>query len=547
MRIDRLWIHDYKNLRNVTIDFDEGEWVTVLIGWNGTGKSNVLEALSIIFRDLIFKSKKDKSDFSPLFSYHLYYECSGHRLCVHADSSERGAVSVQIRRLETADQNWNFDSTDLKKGEKIRLSQLSEEGSEYSPQFVFGYYSGESPRLANIFRSYTEDFDKQLRGSKDPGLKRLFYAQPEHSNYVLLSFILQQDERTVNSFLVDELGLNPGSGIDSILFVLNQPSWKSKAGDPRFWNATGIVSQFLDRLYDVSLAPIRIKRRVNSTLWNKKEREFLYLFVKDLDALRELAKGQEPRKFFRDLESTHVSELIDEVRIRVRLKKNDGSVTFKELSEGEQQLLSVLGLLRFTKERESLFLLDEPDTHLNPKWAVDYLQYLQRFAGVGDKADRSSHIVLTTHNPLAIAELVKEQVQILYHKPGTRQVLSTNPAVDPRGMGFAGIITSDMFGLGSSLDKPTNDDLLALHKLAIQKGPLSKRDQNRLVRIRERLGDLDFNFASRDRLEQEFLRARFDLANNTSIKGPIVSPENKEKALKALVQSLIGKLDSEKE
>ena len=26
----------------------------------------------------------------------------------------------------------------------------------------------------------------------------------------------------------------------------------------------------------------------------------------------------------------------------------------------------VLGLLRFTKEDEALFLLDEPDTHLNP-------------------------------------------------------------------------------------------------------------------------------------------------------------------------------------
>ncbi|TOM44863.1 hypothetical protein CGH75_27395, partial [Vibrio parahaemolyticus] len=71
-----------------------------------------------------------------------------------------------------------------------------------------------------------------------------------------------------------------------------------------------------------------------------------------------------PSEFFQDLESTYVSELISEVRIRVKLKKNDGSVTFRELSEGEQQLLTVLGLLRFTAEDESLFLLDEPDTHL---------------------------------------------------------------------------------------------------------------------------------------------------------------------------------------
>lgn len=547
MRIDRLWLENYKNLRDVTIDFDEEEWVTVLIGWNGTGKSNVLEALSIIFRDLIFTSKKEASKFRPSFSYHLYYECSGHRLCVQADSDKNGAASVQIRRLDSEDQSWSFDSSDLERGKQIRLSQLSETNSEYAPQFVFGYYSGESPRLSEIFFKYTEDFDKQLRGGKDPGMKRLFYAQPEHSNYVLLSFILQQDEETVNSFLVNELGLNPGSGIDSILFVLNQPSWKSKKGDPRFWNARGIVSKFLARLYEVSLAPIRITRQVSSSLWNKKEREFLFLFLKDLESLRELARDQEPREFFRDLESTHVSELIDEVRIRVRLKKNDGSVTFRELSEGEQQLLTVLGLLRFTKERESLFLLDEPDTHLNPRWAVDYILYLQRFAGMGTSAEKNSHIVLTTHNPLAIADLTKEQVQILYHKTGTRQVCSTNPAADPRGMGFAGIITSDMFGLGSSLDKSTNKDLLDLHKLAVQKGHLSQKNLTRLARIRERLGGLDFNFASRDRLEQEFLRARYDLANDKSMDGPIITPENKERALTALIDSLIKNLKAKEE
>ena len=113
------------------------------------------------------------------------------------------------------------------------------------------------------------------------------------------------------------------------------------------------------------------------------------------------------------MESTHVSQLIDEVRIRVRLQKNDGTVTFRELSEGEQQLLTVLGLLRFTAESESLFLLDEPDTHLNPRWAVDYFNYLRTFAGQSNDDRENSHILLTTHNPLAIAELVREQVQIL--------------------------------------------------------------------------------------------------------------------------------------
>ena len=104
---------------------------------------------------------------------------------------------------------------------------------------------------------------------------------------------------------------------------------------------------------------------------------------------------------------------------------------------------------------------------------------------------------MTTHNPLAIAELVKEQVQILYREPGARSVHAENPAADPKGMGFSGIITSDMFGLGSSLDKATNDDLLALHQLSMQEA-LNEEDRHNLTKMRTRLEGLDFNFASRD-------------------------------------------------
>lgn len=76
MRLDYLKIgsakvsptHQFKNLKDVCIDFDENESITVVIGWNGTGKSNVLEALAIIFRDLILKMKE------PAFAYELKYE-----------------------------------------------------------------------------------------------------------------------------------------------------------------------------------------------------------------------------------------------------------------------------------------------------------------------------------------------------------------------------------------------------------------------------------------------------------------------------------------
>lgn len=559
MRLDKLTIgsdkasingldnHRFKNLKNVTIDFDQDHWVTVVIGWNGTGKSNVLEALAIIFRDLI--DKKRTSAFAFQLEYrmgtgdsvrHVHIDADPDRgkepLTVHVatDAEARGEGTL-IPLIETENQ------VSALRGKIIKLTAFLNADNEYLPRYVFSYYSGESPRMYEVFRPYLESYYQDLLGSEtDPPPKRLFYALPVHSQFVLLAFLIQPDQK-VKDFLATELGIDPDNGIESVLFVLRDPPWSSKEGDSRFWYARGLVQRFLDRLMKVSLAPITVKRKLKKSIWNKNtsEREYKYLYIKDVESLRDLVGDQPANEFFRDLESTYVSELIEEVRIRVRLKKNDGSVTFRELSEGEQQLLTVLGLLRFTAEDESLFLLDEPDTHLNPRWCVDYLNYLKSFVGQNSVGQDNSHIVLTTHNPLAIAELVKEQVQILYRETDSRTVRADNPAADPKGMGFAGIVTSDMFGLGSSLDKATNDDLLALHQLSTQKQPLSEVDRAKLVDIRQRLEGLDFNFASRDRLEQEYLRARFDLATDGAVDGAVVTPENKQKALDALVKSLL--------
>ena len=86
---------------------------------------------------------------------------------------------------------------------------------------------------------------------------------------------------------------------------------------------------------------------------------------------------------------------------------------------------------------------------------MKYLNFLQWFVGSEQKERETSHVVLTTHNPLAIAELVKGQVQILQRNYDNLSISVEPPQGDPRGMGFAGILTSEMFGLESALDDHT--------------------------------------------------------------------------------------------
>lgn len=561
----------FKNLKNVTINFEEKEWITLVIGWNGTGKSNVLEALALLFRDFIMgKNDKNEKD-KPSFAYTLHYFCHDKEIEIIADPDHSENVyKVSFKSLGAKEPNQKvqpdlFDtSSDKPKLPEIKFTDFQKRQDEFLPKYVFGYYSGHSDRMQSVFRPYLQQYDKKLRSaqSEDPGLRRLFYALPVHSQFVLLAFVLKQDD-LVKHFLDTQLGLETdvnAESIDSVLLELNEPSWNlNKSKEPKgkhgacksnpdiFWGAEGIVRKFLDRVHRVSTAPIKVKRRDETTLWNKKNREYLYMFIKDISKLDELIGEQEPRKFFRDLESTYVSELISEVRIRVKLKKNDGSVTFRELSEGEQQLLTVLGLLRFTAEDESLFLLDEPDTHLNPKWSVDYIDYLNKFVTSGSKGENNSHIVLTTHNPIAIAELTKQQVQILSRDEETRIINSHKPNFDPRGMGYAGIITSDMFGLASSVDSRTQRRL-EIYRVLASIEELTPFQKLRFKVIQNWLNKDRFKLNQRDDDYQRYLEMRTSLLSeriqNTDDKELVkfalsLSSEEREELAREAIQRLM--------
>ncbi|PKM18835.1 MAG: chromosome segregation protein SMC [Gammaproteobacteria bacterium HGW-Gammaproteobacteria-15] len=558
----------FKNLKNVTIDFEEQEWITLVIGWNGTGKSNVLEALALLFRDFILGKNDDGEKDKPSFAYTLRYQCHSKDIEINADPDrQKDAYQISYRKKNNQQKSLSGqpglftaakNNTDLT---PIKFNAFKKQQDEFLPNYVFGYYSGHSDRMQSVFRPYLQQYDKKLRNAKseDPGLRRLFYALPVHSQFVLLAFVLRQDD-LVREFLDTHLGLQTdenAESIDSVLLELNEPSWnfnKSKKpkgiygacqGNPdMFWGAEGVVRDFLDRVHKVATAPIRIKREDEATLWNKTKREYLYMFIKDVNKLSELVGTQEPREFFRDLESTYVSELISEVRIRVKLKKNDGSVTFRELSEGEQQLLTVLGLLRFTAEEESLFLLDEPDTHLNPKWSVDYIDYLNKFVTSGTKGENNSHIVLTTHNPIAIAELNRDQVQILSRNEETRSIESHKPHFDPRGMGYAGIITSDMFGLATSVDSYTEDLLERKRQITATDEALSAVEKDKLQAINSELDKLGFRFSNRDRVFEEYLRARYEFDSRAGDKKKIdqLPSDEKREASKKLIQEVLAKL-----
>jgi predicted ATPase len=510
MKIRNLWIESFKNLRDFKIDLDPGSLTTVLLGENGTGKSNLLEALVIIFRDLDL-------GVPPAFGYKLEYECNGHNVAVEADPKSTGSQNKYV-----VDGNI--------------LTQTAFRGAgdrPFLPKNVFGYYSGPSNRFENHFVKHQEKFYRQLlEGDSGEALRPLFYARLIHSQFVLLAFFYDQEVRA-KEFLREYLSIEE---LESVLFVLKAPPWSSKAGDIRFWNARGAVRDFLDKVFALALAPMRMVHTVDLGLRKKQRQEHLYLYLQNSEALTRLRVNyQTPREFFKALESTYLSALLVEVRIRVRMKSIDGVLTFRELSEGEQQLLTVLGLLKFTKDSDALFLLDEPDTHLNPVWSLRYLELLGKVVG----EERSSQIVMATHDPLTIAGLGRDQVRVM-NRDANGKISSLIPEKDPKGMGISGILTSDIFGLRSDLDLATLHLLDRKRQLAI-KDTLTEAEKEELTKLNDELSNLDFTNQVRDPMFKEFVDA---LARTEEVeKTPKIKLSREERERRRqLAQEVIKKL-----
>lgn len=269
------------------------------------------------------------------------------------------------------------------------------------------------------------------------------------------------------------------------------------------------------------------------------DREYLYLCLENQQALEKIVKSYESQQdFFKAMESTYVSDLIDEVRVKIRVKTAGEFLTFRELSEGEQQLLTVLGLLRFTKDEESLFLLDEPDTHTNPAWSYEYLTLLAR--ALDDT--QSSHIIMTTHDPLIISGLRRQQVHILYRESGTGQVTATLPEHDPKGMGVAGILTSEFFGLRSTLDPETLRQLDRKRDLTYRQDPLNEEELAALKKLENELEDVDYASITRDPLYEPYVKAMEQNDEYQRMKEKTILEEGDQDKIRRLAEEVLRNL-----
>jgi predicted ATPase len=398
MRLDRVYIDGFKNLRGVEVDFDESRLTTV-IGEKGTGKSNLIESIADVFRFV------DTNRGEPRYKYEIDYRIGNHWVRL---SNREGVPSF------TAD------------GKRMPRAAFQREKAVFFPDLVFGYYSGGSRRLERLFDSHQRRYYDAIKTNDDIlecrralAERRLFYCRPIHSVFALLSFFAFPDD-AISELLRSKLGI---TGFHSALAHFREPWFAkgrraSKFTDARdFWGAKGPAGNCARRIREVAFHPLALTGNAIDDYRDKQQKETQFAcFIRNLKGLRHFAEGfksteqsHPDQEMFAALEAVDISDLLRDLYIWVtRLNDSSGDISFADLSDGERQLLMVLGLIRVSRGKRALFLLDEPDTHLNPVWQHSYLDLIREWIGIAASA-ANCQIILTSHNPLTICALQKRR------------------------------------------------------------------------------------------------------------------------------------------
>ena len=158
-------------------------------------------------------------------------------------------------------------------------------------------------------------------------------------------------------------------------------------------------------------------------------------------------------------------------------------IMLKELSDGEHQLLHSLGLCLLFRETNSLFLLDEPETHFNPDWRSNFITRLRQCLSGGENVGQE--MLITTHTPFLISDSKPENVLVFAKDKTTGEVRVSNPDYNTLGASI-NKITMSTFGKRETIGgyaQKLMDDFRRRFKLGTE-------DKDALItEIHEQLGD----------------------------------------------------------
>jgi predicted ATP-binding protein involved in virulence len=172
-------------------------------------------------------------------------------------------------------------------------------------------------------------------------------------------------------------------------------------------------------------------------------------------------------------------------------------LSLQDLSDGYQSVLGltcdiIAGLKASSKgaleAAEGLVAIDELGAHLHPRWRMRVVESLRR-------AFRRVQFIASTHDPLCLRGLENDEAKVL-RRTSRGRVFSVPDLPPIKGLRVDELLTSEYFGLSSTMDPMIEQKYRELYRLLAVRKPTEKQN-TRIKQLREELAPFEIPGATR--------------------------------------------------
>lgn len=458
-----------------------------LLGPNGSGKSQFLQVVAELFQAAWHTHRPDeeRADSNPSLSFILSYEI--------AASPDKPPTRVRLSR--SSDASVRSVTMEVNDGSEYRsVEPRSAEYGRHLPPHIVGYTSGDNETLSlPFFVSRSEYADAVGRAALKadqwstvvPDNRLLLIDYSTHLEVLIANLMIGKEE--LREAIIQHATLDGLASWRCVIQLNHADAPTAPRGSAR---RKGI--QLTDEL------ELYIRNMKNSaTSWHYDPKTEVYTF--------DFLVDDQTRKAFRHYwtdaghlyRSFHKLAMLNDLVIsktaRSRIKKEMGNrhfasrlpepqdeskvfrfeevrffkslpngerlpVDYVALSDGEHQQAQIFGVFAMMTEPNTLFLLDEPESHFNPQWRV---KFISRLMGLPVKGIDTQEIILTSHAPFVASDISREQVRI-FSKSGNKLEVK-KPEIETYGATYDSIL-SHCFGIEPPISQLALDEIETLKK-----------------------------------------------------------------------------------
>ena len=400
MKLKKLYIPDYYVLKDFELDFSKR--ISLIIGENGSGKSSIIEVLAYIFGHLhkyfVLKDKEAAFIEGYIIEYEIEY------------NEQNYSINIQSQYGDKANP---FDPIIQINGEHYTIGQIDKKYGgfvNFLPSKVMLFYSGITEHLSVLNKHFEKKFINSIIRLNKPETSQplnlpkdnpFCYIKKDYLPIIILSLLLS-DEGT-EQLLKNRIHID----LDTIEFsiTLGKPSWSTQNEYP--WNAKGFLAQnFVENMFSNSDYVSDINEDRTTFKFSYWGVQTFKQFINEYNASAEFV--------FNIFDVLLCGDFIKQIDIH--WTNGDKEIEIDRLSEGEKQLLLTWGMNFIWDDKNILYLYDEPDAALHPKWQREFIADVT--TAIGDTACA----VITTHSPIMLGNAKEADVKILHF--GTPQEIT---------------------------------------------------------------------------------------------------------------------------